>query len=67
MESLTPGYFALVMASGIVSVGMDLQGHDVLSAVLLGGMVAFAVRPPLWVAGLLVAVFAVFHGHAHGT
>ncbi len=24
------------------------------------------MRPPLWAAGLLVGVFAVFHGHAHG-
>ena len=29
-------------------------------------MVLFEVRPPLWVAGVMVAVFAVFHGHAHG-
>lgn len=32
VEGLTPGYFALVMASGIVSVGMRV----VLSAILLG-------------------------------
>jgi urease accessory protein len=30
-------------------------------------MVAFALRPPLWVAALLVGGFAIFHGHAHGT
>ena len=30
-------------------------------------MVAFAVKPPIWVAALIVGVFAVFHGHAHGT
>jgi tellurite resistance protein TehA-like permease len=35
VEGLTPGYFALVMASGIISVGMQLQGFDVISAVLL--------------------------------
>jgi urease accessory protein len=29
-------------------------------------MVALALRPPLWVAALLVGVFAMFHGHAHG-
>jgi urease accessory protein len=29
-------------------------------------MVAFAARPPLWVAALLVGVFAIFHGYAHG-
>jgi urease accessory protein len=67
-----PVVFPLVMAMGGVLgvLGIPLPGVEVgiaLSAVLLGGMVAFAVRPPLWVAGLLVAVFAVFHGHAHGT
>ena len=36
VEHLTPGYFALVMASGILSVGTALQGHRTLSAVLLG-------------------------------
>jgi urease accessory protein len=30
-------------------------------------MVAFAARPPLWVAAVLVGAFAIFHGHAHGT
>jgi urease accessory protein len=30
-------------------------------------MIALAARPPLWVAALLVAAFAIFHGHAHGT
>lgn len=35
VEGLTPGYFALVMASGILSVGMALRGHRTLSLVLL--------------------------------
>ena len=37
-----------------------------LSAIVLGAMVAFAVRPPLWIAGVIVGVFAIFHGYAHG-
>jgi tellurite resistance protein TehA-like permease len=36
VESLTPGYFALVMATGIISVGMSLEGFDVISGTLLG-------------------------------
>lgn len=36
VEGLTPGYFALVMATGIVSVGLALEGFSVLSRVLLG-------------------------------
>jgi tellurite resistance protein TehA-like permease len=35
VEGLTPGYFALVMASGIISVGMHLEGFEALSQVLL--------------------------------
>lgn len=35
VHGLTPGYFALVMASGIISVGMLLAGRSALSAVLL--------------------------------
>ena len=36
VEGLTPGYFALVMATGIVSVGLALEGFEGLSRVLLG-------------------------------
>ena len=36
VEGLTPGYFALVMATGIVSVGLALEGFAVLSRILLG-------------------------------
>jgi tellurite resistance protein TehA-like permease len=36
VRSLTPGYFALVMGSGIISVGMQLNGFRVLSTLLLG-------------------------------
>lgn len=35
VRGLTPGYFAIVMASGIISVGMSLNGHAALSALLL--------------------------------
>ncbi|MCL1870363.1 MAG: tellurite resistance/C4-dicarboxylate transporter family protein [Promicromonosporaceae bacterium] len=35
VEGLTPGYFALVMATGIISAGMSLEGFAVLSSVLL--------------------------------
>jgi len=35
VERLTPGYFALVMGTGIISVGMRLEGLDLLSAGLM--------------------------------
>ena len=44
VRGLAPGYFAFVMASGIISVGLLLEGFDALSVVLLGVCAAsFAV------------------------
>ena len=69
---LLPVTFPLVMAFGglLGLLGIPLPGVEVgiaLSALALGLAVATSWRPPLVVAALLVAVFAVFHGHAHGT
>jgi urease accessory protein len=66
-----PVAFPLVMALGglMALLGVPLPGVEIgiaLSAAVLGAMVLFEVRPPLWVAALMVALFAVFHGHAHG-
>jgi urease accessory protein len=36
------------------------------SAILLGLMVLLAARPPLPVAMILVGIFGLFHGYAHG-
>jgi urease accessory protein len=68
---LLPVVFPLVMAAaGAYGVlGLPLHGTEIgiaLSAVMLGAMVAGAVKPPLWVAAVLVGAFAVFHGYAHG-
>lgn len=67
-----PVIFPMVMALGgfLGLVGVALPGVEVgiaVSALALGICVAFELRPALWVAGILVAAFAVFHGHAHGT
>ncbi len=35
VEGLAPGYFAFVMATGIISVGMKLEGFQTISAALL--------------------------------
>lgn len=44
VATLHPGAFAFVMATGIVSVGMDQQGFVIISRVLLGiGLVAWVV------------------------
>jgi urease accessory protein len=68
---LLPVVFPLVMAvAGAYGVlGLPLHGVETgiaLSAIMLGAMVAGAVKPPLWVAAVLVGAFAVFHGYAHG-
>jgi urease accessory protein len=69
---LLPVTFPMVMAFGgmLGLMGINLPGVEVgiaLSAIGLGAVVCCEARPKLWVAGLLVGVFAVFHGHAHGT
>jgi urease accessory protein len=69
---LLPVTFPMVMAFGgfLGLVGVPLPGVEAaiaLSALLLGIMVAFEVRPSLGVAAGLVGFFAIFHGHAHGT
>ncbi len=66
-----PVVFPLVMALGGVAglVGLPLPAVETgiaVSAIVLGLAVAFKVRPPLWVAGVIVAGFAIFHGYAHG-
>src|SRR5436305_14412266 len=68
---LLPIAFPLVMAFGgaIAILGVPVPGVEIgiaLSAIVLGGMIALAARPPLVGAVLIVAAFAIFHGHAHG-
>src|SRR5262245_1002701 len=67
-----PVAFPLVMALGgmLGLMGVPLPGIEygiAASALLLGAAVAFEVRASLVVTALLVGVFAIFHGHAHGT
>jgi urease accessory protein len=69
---LLPIVFPMVMAVGgaMGVIGIPIPFIEVgiaVSAIVLGLMVAFAVRPPIWVAALLVGAFAIFHGYAHGT
>lgn len=68
---LLPIVFPLVMAfAGALGIlGAPLPAVETgiaTSAIVLGLLVAMAARPPLWVAGVIVAAFAVFHGYAHG-
>jgi urease accessory protein len=67
-----PVTFPMVMSFGAMMglLGIRLPGIEIgiaLSAILLGAMVAGEIRPKMIIAALLVGVFAIFHGHAHGT
>ena len=67
-----PVVFPLVMAFGgaLGVMGVPIPSIETgiaVSAIVLGAMVALAVRPPLVIAAVLVGMFAIFHGHAHGT
>lgn len=66
-----PITFPLVMALGGMMglLGIPLPGDEIgiaLSALVLGAMVLAEKRPPLWVAAVIVGIFAIFHGYAHG-
>ena len=62
-----PTVMALGGALGIIGVPMPpVEIGIALSVLLLGLSIAMALRPPVWAASLLVGVFAIFHGYAHG-
>jgi len=67
-----PVVFPLIMAVGgfLGAAGVSLPNVEImvaLSVVGLGLAIALELKPPLLIATLAVGVFAVFHGHAHGT
>jgi len=68
---MLPITFPLVMAFGgalgVAGVPIPYVETGVaLSGVILGLVVLFAMRPPMWVAAVIVGIFAIFHGYAHG-
>lgn len=69
---ILPVVFPLVMAFGgaLGVMGVPVPAVETgiaLSGVVLGLLIAFAVRARIWVAAVIVGAFAIFHGHAHGT
>ena len=69
---LVPGSFALAMAAGAAlgMAGVALPFVELgiaASVIVLGGIVAFARSAPIVIAMGIVALFAIFHGHAHGS
>ena len=68
---ILPVVFPLVMAFGgalgVLAVPLPYVEAGIgLSGLLLGLAVAFAAKPPIYVSAIIVGVFAIFHGHAHG-
>jgi urease accessory protein len=66
-----PVTFPVIMAFGgfLGLIGVPFPGDEfgiAASAILLGFMVLLAARPPLWAAMILVGIFGLFHGYAHG-
>lgn len=66
-----PVIFPAVMAIGgaLGIAGVPLPPVEIgiaLSVLILGAMIAGAVRAPVWLACTIVAIFAIFHGYAHG-
>ena len=67
-----PAVFVSTMLTGFAAatLGLQLPGVPAVvaaSIIVLGLMVALAVRAPLWLGAALIGLFAFFHGHAHGT
>lgn len=68
---VVPLSFVGVMAVGgmLPMLGIALPFVEqgiVLSVLLLGVLIAAAVRLPLWLGSGMVGLFALWHGHAHG-
>jgi len=68
---ILPIAFPLIMTIGAVLgiLGLPVPAIDLgiaLSAIVLGGMVVTSARPPLLIAFLLIAFFAIYHGYPHG-
>jgi len=66
-----PATFVGVMlvggALGMAHVPVPFVEPGILASVVtLGLLVALAVDLPLWIGALMIGVFAIFHGHAHG-
>ncbi|MDD9902327.1 MAG: HupE/UreJ family protein [Rhodospirillaceae bacterium] len=69
---ILPIVFPLVMALG-AALGVSgiavpfIETGIALSGVVLGLLIVFLIKAPMAVAAVLVGLFSIFHGHAHGT
>lgn len=69
---MLPVAFPMMMAFGgmLGLMGIPVPGIEVgiaVSGIVLGALILLEKKMPLFAALLIVAFFAIFHGHAHGT
>jgi len=67
-----PMAFVATMLAGFAAATVGLQMPFVepaiwSSIVILGLLVALAVKAPVWLGAVITGLFAFFHGHVHGT
>ena len=67
LPMIFPAMMAVGGALGMIGVLVPpVEIGIAVSVVVLGAAVAFKWRPPVWLAVVMVAIFALFHGYAHG-
>jgi urease accessory protein len=67
-----PMAFVATMLAGFAAASLGLRPPFVepaiwSSVIILGLLVALAVKAPIWLGGAMTGLFASFHGHVHGT
>src|SRR6516164_6168427 len=70
LAMVTVGIFAWAVGGALGMAGVPVPFVELgiaASVIVLGAVVAFARKAPVAIAVGLVGVFAIFHGHAHGT
>lgn len=71
MWAIPASFVGTMVLGGILGMaGLQLplvETGILVSVLLLGLFIAFAVKPPVWFGAVLVGAFALLHGHAHGT
>jgi urease accessory protein len=69
---IVPTTFVAVMAVGgalgMMGIAMPfVEAGIALSVIVLGAVIALGIRAPVAIAAGMVGLFAIFHGHAHGS
>ncbi|MGH6947790.1 MAG: HupE/UreJ family protein [Kiloniellales bacterium] len=63
MSAMALGALAAIGGFGLSYVELGIAG----SVLALGALIAFEVRLPTAILAAVIALFAIFHGHAHGS